>query len=104
MPMQQQQKPTMFEEAQLHSLVAVRPELRILRRVQVQQRAAFRWHFALEGAAVNGRDASLGASRSAVRVNFYRGHMGACTSCNCQERAAVAGAWINGLVRTARNE
>lgn len=80
------------------------PEFRVVRRIQVQERAAFRWHLALEGAAMNGLDSLLAASRCAVGVNLNRTQMSACVLCDFQECAAVASAWVDGLVRAAKNE
>src|SRR5271169_3480090 len=61
---------TVLQEHQLHPFITVRPKLCVIGRIQVQERACFRQHPALKGAAVNGRYSLLGGGRSSVRVEL----------------------------------
>src|SRR6266496_3417040 len=92
------------EEYEFHSLIAVRSEFRVVWRVEVQKRTAFRLDLALKCATVDGCDSPLDASCDTIRVNFNGGKMIARTPCDLQEGGTVAGAWIYGCIEIGKNE
>src|SRR6266496_3623790 len=86
------------EEQEFHSLIAVRSEFRVVWRIEVQKRTAFRLDLALKCAAMDGRNSSLSGCSGTVGINLNCHQMRPCAIRNLQKCAAVAGTRVYSTV------
>ena len=86
------------KENEFHSLVAVRPQFRVVWRVEVQQRTAFRLDLALKCATVDSWNSSLSGCNGTVDIDFNCRQMRPCAIRNLQKCAAVAGTRVYSTV------
>jgi hypothetical protein len=86
----------MIEKVQLHALVVEPANFYVIRRIQIQERTAFRRRVGVKHAAVDGGDAACGASGGAVRVQFNRRRVCRKALQNLQKSNALASAGIDG--------
>src|SRR5271157_6048078 len=88
-----------FQEHQLHPPITVRPNLGVIGRIQIQQRARFRQYPTLKRAALDRGNASAVGGFGAIGVEFDGGEMSVGIPRDLKKCRAVADAGINGRIR-----